>query len=246
MNVRQLQIESTEAIQTSYKGYRFRSRLEARWAVFFDKPNVKWEYEKEGYELSGGHRYLPDFWLPEMDCFFEVKGGQPTDQERLLALLLSSESKKLVAIASGTMSVEELQVGNQIYGEWPSNGFQIELFAGNAHAMWEARAHDFPMWNWIFESGLPPFIERTFPQEEVPHSDSEERRAVLVRLDQRYYLKKYDVEHPQYKWGRHEKNVSWIKCSTGGYQFALEPEDVNTQLSLAYKAAKSARFEFGE
>jgi hypothetical protein len=29
---------STEikAIETSYKGYRFRSRLEARWAVFFD------------------------------------------------------------------------------------------------------------------------------------------------------------------------------------------------------------------
>lgn len=25
-----------KAIETRYKGYRFRSRLEARWAVFFD------------------------------------------------------------------------------------------------------------------------------------------------------------------------------------------------------------------
>lgn len=25
-----------KVIQTSYKGYRFRSRLEARWAVYFD------------------------------------------------------------------------------------------------------------------------------------------------------------------------------------------------------------------
>ena len=25
-----------KAIETYYKGYRFRSRLEARWAVFFD------------------------------------------------------------------------------------------------------------------------------------------------------------------------------------------------------------------
>lgn len=234
-----------KAIQTSYKGYRFRSRLEARWAVFFEKLGIKWEYEKEGYELSGGYRYLPDFWLPEVDCFFEVKGEQPTDQERLLALLLSSESKKLVVIASGTMSVEELRVGDRSYGEWPSKGFQIELFAGPAHAMWNAKAHDFPIWNWSFESDLPPFIASTFPHENVPDADSEERRAMLVKLDQRYYFEKYGVEHPNYRWGRHEKSVSWVKCTNGGYGFGLEPEDVNTQLSLAYAAAKSARFEFG-
>lgn len=40
-----------KAIKTEYKGYRFRSRLEARWAVFFDALGVRWEYEKEGYEL---------------------------------------------------------------------------------------------------------------------------------------------------------------------------------------------------
>lgn len=40
-----------KAIETSYKGYRFRSRLEARWAVFFDALGIEWEYEKEGYEL---------------------------------------------------------------------------------------------------------------------------------------------------------------------------------------------------
>ena len=39
------------AIQTQYAGHHFRSRLEARWAVFFDACGVKWEYEKEGYDL---------------------------------------------------------------------------------------------------------------------------------------------------------------------------------------------------
>ncbi len=29
-----------KAIETRYKGYRFRSRLEARWAVFFDALSV--------------------------------------------------------------------------------------------------------------------------------------------------------------------------------------------------------------
>lgn len=49
------------AIETEYNGYRFRSRLEARWAVFFDALGVRYEYEPEGYELPSGKKYLPDF-----------------------------------------------------------------------------------------------------------------------------------------------------------------------------------------
>lgn len=41
-----------KAIETSYKGYRFRSRLEARWAVFFDALGVSWKYEDQGYAGS--------------------------------------------------------------------------------------------------------------------------------------------------------------------------------------------------
>lgn len=72
------------AIETRYKGYRFRSRLEARWAVFFDAEKVRWEYEPEGFELPGGIRYLPDFHLPDLDLWVEVKAeGVPrTDAER--------------------------------------------------------------------------------------------------------------------------------------------------------------------
>ena len=62
-----------KAIETIYKGYRFRSRLEARWAVFFDELGVKWEYEKEGFELGDVGRYLPDFWLPNCRVWCEVK-----------------------------------------------------------------------------------------------------------------------------------------------------------------------------
>lgn len=59
-------------IETIYKGYRFRSRLEARWAVFFDDLEEEWEYEKEGFEVDG-ERYLPDFYLPEKDLWVEIK-----------------------------------------------------------------------------------------------------------------------------------------------------------------------------
>ena len=49
-------------IQTRYRGYNFRSRLEARWAVFFDHLGVKWDYEVEGFDIDGTF-YLPDFRL---------------------------------------------------------------------------------------------------------------------------------------------------------------------------------------
>lgn len=62
-------------IETHYDGYKFRSRLEARWAVFFNALGIKFEYELEGYDLGNGLYYLPDFWLPEQDCWVEVKGG---------------------------------------------------------------------------------------------------------------------------------------------------------------------------
>ena len=60
-------------IETQYKGYRFRSRLEARWAVFFDSLGMLWEYEREGFDLGEAGWYLPDFWLPALDKWIEIK-----------------------------------------------------------------------------------------------------------------------------------------------------------------------------
>lgn len=69
-----------KAIQTKYKGYHFRSRLEARWAVFFDACGYTWEYEPEGFDLGDGVYYLPDFKVYGVDdngdsyvFWFEIK-----------------------------------------------------------------------------------------------------------------------------------------------------------------------------
>lgn len=59
-------------IDTIYDGYHFRSRLEARWAVFFNCLGWKYEYEIEGYNLESGF-YLPDFYFPELNIWGEVK-----------------------------------------------------------------------------------------------------------------------------------------------------------------------------
>ena len=70
-----------QAIETQYQGCRFRSRLEARWAVFFDAMGIKWEYEKEGYDCRKLGWYLPDFWLPDLSVWVEIKAGHSTGEE---------------------------------------------------------------------------------------------------------------------------------------------------------------------
>jgi hypothetical protein len=62
-----------KAIETQYNGYKFRSRLEARWAVFFDAMGIKFDYEREGFNLSNKIYYLPDFWLPQVGMWAEIK-----------------------------------------------------------------------------------------------------------------------------------------------------------------------------
>lgn len=88
------------ALETHYAGCRFRSRLEARWAVFFDHLGVEWQYEPEGFSVGerltlGGGRfpYLPDFWLPGLALWVEVKGSltrQETVRQLDAAASLSS------------------------------------------------------------------------------------------------------------------------------------------------------------
>lgn len=62
---------------TTYRGVKFKSRLEARHAVFYDKIRVAWEYEPDKYELGNGWVYTPDFCLPAFKLLIEVKPIYP-------------------------------------------------------------------------------------------------------------------------------------------------------------------------
>lgn len=75
------------ALETEYNGYRFRSRLEARWAVFFDTLEIPYEYEPEGFDLKD-FWYLPDFLLGQ--CLWaEIKPKDPNEIEILKCELLA-------------------------------------------------------------------------------------------------------------------------------------------------------------
>lgn len=89
-----------KAIETRYRDFRFRSRLEARYAVFFDALQVEWLYEYEGYELDED-RYLPDFWLPKLKIFVEIKGEFPNDREVRLCRKLQWYTDRMVLLCYG-------------------------------------------------------------------------------------------------------------------------------------------------
>ena len=72
------------AIETVYRGYRFRSRLEARWAVFMDTAGCQWVYEPEGFDLGDDGWYLPDFFCRHNKThgtYIEIKPTEPNDKE---------------------------------------------------------------------------------------------------------------------------------------------------------------------
>jgi hypothetical protein len=94
-------------IETQYDGIRFRSRLEARWAVFFNALSIPWNYEVEGFDLGKLGFYLPDFWLPRHRYLIEIKAEYPTD-----------EQTKKASLAAEAMQANG---GYVFYGQIPAN-----------------------------------------------------------------------------------------------------------------------------
>lgn len=72
-------------IPTPYNGIWYRSKLEAKWAYFFDWCGIKHYYESEGVQLSDDTWYEPDFYLPELKTYAEIKGVMSdTDEHKIL------------------------------------------------------------------------------------------------------------------------------------------------------------------
>lgn len=126
-----------QAIETRYKGYRFRSRLEARWAVFFDALGVQWQYEPEGFDLDGV-LYLPDFYLPQFDRWIEVKGHElekgEKDWEKVARLATATGNPVYVTVGevwmpyNGDGSGELANYWRPIHpgGNWASHSWFVE------------------------------------------------------------------------------------------------------------------------
>ncbi|MBS1957102.1 MAG: hypothetical protein JST89_23130 [Cyanobacteria bacterium SZAS-4] len=103
-----------QSVQTNYGGTYFRSKLEARWAAFFDAYGLQWHYEAESFDLPSG-TYIPDFWLSSLNVWVEVKPEyQFADTDRY---------KELVQQVEGPFI---LIVGQPNFGQYCIRYFAVE------------------------------------------------------------------------------------------------------------------------
>lgn len=206
-----------KAIETNYAGCRFRSRLEARWAVFFDTLGIRWEYEPEGFETSAG-RYLPDFRIhvPQVKDYdathyhqwFEVKPPHAPEDPRHEAFVQDSDAPLIVARDLPRDYVDQLR-------EWP---LTIHWARRNREPVGRAGAAfaQLEPWHrpeWSFYCALGD--QRHWCQEHFRDSiETAPHLAVQCVYDTGPESREYPVHCPA--------------------------------VDAAYTAARSARFEFGE
>lgn len=115
-------MSNLKPIETTYNGYRFRSRLEARWAVFFDALGFSWEYEKEGFDLNGTP-YLPDFYLPQWGAWVEIKPKvfemESAGHDKCLLLSKATKPDKVMLVSGNPYQGEHSVICcNSGYTEW--------------------------------------------------------------------------------------------------------------------------------
>lgn len=226
------------AIETRYAGYRFRSRREARWAVFLNHLDIPWEYEPQGYRLADGSTYLPDFLVyPDTDLafWFEVKGSHPTGKELAKAQGLATGTGRTVYVYFGAV-------------EPPGIGLTRAIGADESAFYSWTGSHI-----WLNESGWAPYLGGgvfTWAIDLIP---------TAYRVDPA--TERFPVREPQ------SNHFWWTDCAPcrqvilklhGQQGFCPSDSEEGadplypnfrhetSRLLAAYSAARSARFEHGE
>jgi hypothetical protein len=110
--------------------------LEARWAVFYDTLGIKWEYEKEGFNLGNGLLYLPDFYIPHLNCWIETKGEYPSKKDEEKLFKLSEQTEKTLYLFVGQIpNYQTLEISGPSYDETESS-YMFASEGWDLHHVW--------------------------------------------------------------------------------------------------------------
>lgn len=242
-------------IETRYAGFRFRSRLEARWAVFFDTLGIKWEYEPQGYMLDG-KPYLPDFKLHLPDQ------STPTTDDAMVA---QWERDRIAELTTSQLPAPEY--GSPSYLQLPADDPRRPAAVIEAARQWRRRRLDSPTAAFAEVknaetdehegehiqlcrslargSGLPVVLLAGPPAYRMYHqfTPALPPSSFTAAFFQDYgpMLRTADAY-----W--YERAV--LNCETGVFEFPLDDRGAahsfGASLVKAVQAARSARFEHGE
>lgn len=220
-----------KAIETKYKGYKFRSRLEAKWAVFFDNAKIKYEYEPEGYEDENGKRYLPDFYLPEFDAHVEVKRNTKDGIDEI-------KSKCLDAIQWGGAIKQIIILSDIPEGKSVDGGiwhFPV--------IFWRA---DDVSWGWwfFFDGDKSKFVWGQLSSADYPYA-----AAWIYDSNSIGPVSDYELRRNIFPWNRDEKlrkieNLLGLSTELSLEEHIAFQEQVNHLTFESFSKAREARFEF--
>jgi len=133
-------------VPVTYVGVRFRSTLKADWAATLDSLGIVWQYEPEAVRLPSGETYRPDFYLPRIATWLEVKG--PHEQRLGKTLELAEAVFHFPSCPGGSMCCPgEYQL--VVVGRAPERGLMT--------------------WDLLDQIGGEPWEDGTFQQ--CTHSD---------------------------------------------------------------------------
>lgn len=118
------------AIATTYRDFEFRSRLEAKWAAFFDLCGWKWSYEP--IDLGG---WIPDFALGERPTLVEIKPFFRIDQYTEAMEKIERSGCQEPVILLGADATWGAQAGDH-YIDGPQIGWIYEPMCGFEGPVW--------------------------------------------------------------------------------------------------------------
>lgn len=130
-------VDPWHAIATMYRGYEFRSKQEARYAVLFDQMGWKWAYEP--VDLGG---WIPDFWLGERGTLVEVKAFRRLDEfgEAKAKIIKSGCKEPVILFGADPTWIEDPRKHcphNGVHCGWlfdPVDGITHDLHFGRTQA----------------------------------------------------------------------------------------------------------------
>lgn len=206
-----------KAIETHYDNYKFRSRLEARHALFFNTLGIPYIYEMEGFNLDGTW-YLPDFYLPQQDCYVEIKGVEPTPEEFRKAYDLAFYSLKKVYIFCGEVGIDKH--GYSAFAFYP-----LDLRYWNAKGEKQTKPVS-PEVLWTLETLKQAAIQITLDedrsdfalkQEEIWTSKNKWHRSWDDMYDTICITSNYAIEVANLLRGNHDQILSFLREASGGW-----------------------------
>lgn len=145
---RSSRVYTVPATEVHWRGSRFRSQLEVRWAVFFELLGLRWFYEPAKFRVTYRIGYIPDFYLQGVEVggmkgvWVEVKPGAFTSDEYYKAAsVVVDERKPFLCLAGrpGNAVLTVLMPGELQSGE---TDYLVTMRKGTLESVFEGTGKD--------------------------------------------------------------------------------------------------------